>query len=155
MSYEIRTRRLDPQPVLSIRGPVDPDGIEEAVGEFLGEVWKKLEADGREPAGPPFTRYHQIGESELVLEAGFPVSEEAAGEGRIESGELPGGEAISTDHIGPYEELPAAGEALEAWARERGRSAAGPRWEVYWTDPGEVEDPEQWRTEVFMPLQPR
>jgi hypothetical protein len=39
-----------------------------------------------------------------------------------------------TMHIGPYEQLPAAGVALDTWVRQHGRTAAGPNWEVYWTE---------------------
>jgi effector-binding domain-containing protein len=154
MSYEVTERRLDAKPVLSIRGRVPVEDIQSAIGEFLREVWRTIEAAGEHPAGPPFTRYHEIGEAEVLLEAGMPVPTALDGEGRVEAGELPGGEAISTDHYGPYEDLPSAGDALAAWAEEHGRRPAGPNWEVYRTDPGDEEDPADWHTEVFMPLEP-
>ncbi len=76
------------------------------------------------------------------------------GDGRVEPGELPGGEVAATDHWGAYEDLPAAGAALGAWAARHRRRAAGPWWEVYWTDPTEVDDPDEVHTEVLMPLRP-
>ena len=33
-----------------------------------------------------------------------------------------------------------------------GHAVAGPPWEVYVTDPGEVPDPAAWRTEVVHPI---
>lgn len=154
MAYDIEVRQLEEQPVLSIRQSVPMDGIQDAIGEFLQAVWSRVKAAGQIPAGPPFTRYHAVEDAGVVLEAGLPVSGDLEGEGRIEARVLPGGEAAATDHYGPYEGLPDAGEALEAWARQHDRTPAGPRWEVYWTDPGEVEDPQEWRTEVIMPLEP-
>ena len=47
-----------------------------------------------------------------------------------------------------------ASEALDRWCAEHGRRAAGPNWEVYWTDPGREPDPAKWRTEVLKPLEP-
>jgi effector-binding domain-containing protein len=48
--------------------------------------------------------------------------------------------------------IPAAlAEALMAWLAGQGRTAAGPMWEVYWTDPDSA-PPEEWRTEVIVPL---
>mgnify|MGYP006291691581 CR=1 FL=1 len=155
MTYEISERQVDETPVLSIRERVPTEGIQRSIGTFLREVWQVIEAAGHHPAGPPFTRYHEIGDGEVLLEAGLPVPAELEGEGRVETEKLPGGEAIATDHYGPYEELPAAAEALAAWAEEHGRTRAGPNWEIYRTDPGDEEDPADWHTEVFMPLEPR
>lgn len=152
MAYQVTVWELDDQPVLGIREWVPVEGISSAIGEFLPEVWKHIESEGKTPAGPPFTRYHAIEESRVLLEAGLPVPEEMQGRGRIEAGVLPGGEAVATDHFGPYEDLPAAGEALDTWIEQHDREAAGPCWEVYWTDPGSEPDPQKWRTEVLRPL---
>jgi effector-binding domain-containing protein len=76
------------------------------------------------------------------------------GKGRIKSGTLPGGEVVSTVHVGAYDHLPDAGAALAAWAEAHGRAATGPNWELYVTDPGVEPDPTQWKTEVIKPLAP-
>jgi effector-binding domain-containing protein len=152
MNYECTRKQVEPQPVMSIRGNTRFQAISATIGEYLGEVWQYVEANGGQFVGPPFTRYHQITDSEIDLEAGLPVASALAGQGRVQAGKLPGGEVVSTMHIGPYEELPAAGAALTTWAATHGREAAGPNWEIYWTDPGEVKDPAAWKTEVIMPL---
>jgi AraC family transcriptional regulator len=154
MEYECQLRRLDPQPVMSIRGMTTRAELSATVGEFCHAVWRYVEQAGGEFAGPPFTRFHAAEGDALDVEAGLPVKAPLPAHGRIVPGELPGGEAAVTVHVGPYEELPRAGEALEAWARGQGREAAGPNWEVYRTDPGQVPDPRQWRTEVIKPLLP-
>ena len=55
-------------------------------------------------------------------------------------------------HLGSYESLPEAYEAIEFAAMERGASLATdePMWEVYLTNPGVA--PDQMRTEIFWPL---
>lgn len=78
-----------------------------------------------------------------------------AGAGAIEVGELPGGEVMSTFHLGPYSGLPQAAAALHAWAAKHDREAAGPEWYSYWTDPGAEPDTAKWKTEVILPLKPR
>ncbi len=115
-----------------------------------------LEKQGVKPTGPPFTRYHSTSDIQnLELEAGFTVSAPLAGEGRVVPGLLPGGDVIATDHFGRYEDLPNAGAALDAWLGAHRRTAAGPNWEYYWTDPGAEPDPAKWRTEVLKPLSPQ
>jgi effector-binding domain-containing protein len=68
--------------------------------------------------------------------------------------ELPAGEVACTTHIGPYEGLPQAYEAIEAWMKQHGREAAGSTiWEEYLTGP--ETPPEQTRTDIYGPLKPR
>ena len=60
-----------------------------------------------------------------------------------------------TIHAGPYEGLGEAHKALERWIDEQGLAAAGPAWELYLTDPGEVPDPADWQTKVVCPVTER
>jgi effector-binding domain-containing protein len=62
---------------------------------------------------------------------------------------LPGGPAIGTEHIGPYDTLGLAYAALSAWLSEHGATAASPPWEVYFSEP--TGDPATWRTGVLQP----
>jgi effector-binding domain-containing protein len=55
-------------------------------------------------------------------------------------------------HTGPYEDLPAAREALKAWLREKGKSASYPIWEEYLTNPHEEPDPSCWETRLCQPI---
>ena len=148
--FELLT--VEPQPCLAIRAVVPNDQLAFDMGEWLPAVWKYATEHGIELAGPPFSRYHAIGEHETDLESGLPVTGPQQGEGRIKAVELPGGEVASTWHVGPYDRLPETHRALVDWVAEQGRTQAGPHWEVYWTDPGAEPDPARWRTQVLMPL---
>jgi effector-binding domain-containing protein len=71
---------------------------------------------------------------------------------------LPPGRYATLTHIGPYEGLIDANEALQQWASEKGLKWAmseteegdrfESRFEVFLHDPGTDPDPEKWRTEV-------
>jgi effector-binding domain-containing protein len=100
----------------------------------------------------PYSRYHGFEPQKVDMECGAPLGAPAAGEGRIVAGELPGGQVATTWHIGPYDGLSAAYDALMGWAGEQARVPAGGPWEIYHTGPDEVPDPAQWRTELFLPL---
>ena len=103
-----------PQPVLSIRATVRIDELAERHGESLRELWRSMQTRGVMVAGPPFVRYHTFGPTETDVEVGIPVADAVSGEGRLAAGELPGGAAISTWHIGSPDRLGEAYGRLEA-----------------------------------------
>jgi len=152
MSYEVTVKKLDPQPVVSIRTTCHAAEIGATLSEILPEVFSYLRKQGLYPSGPPFTRYHGFSETQVDIEGGMPVAAAVSGEGRIEGGELPGGEAATTVHMGPYEKLPEAHDALHLWMREEKKEPAGPQWEYYWTDPGKEPDASKRKTELVWPI---
>lgn len=119
---------------------------------MLPEVASYLEGAGASPAGAPFARFFDYAEDEADFEAGFPLSEPVSGEGRIAAGELPGGLAAVTTHIGPYEGLQDTHAAMGEWVLANGHDPSGPVWEIYLTGPVDEEDSSEWRTEVVWPL---
>lgn len=152
MAYAVEVKELRPQAVATIRATTTQAEIGATLEQLLPEVWGYLERAGVQPGGPPFTRYHDYNPDRLEVEAGLPVPAPVAGEGRITAGELPGGRAAAVWHVGPYDRLSEAYEAVEAWTKDRGEEVAGPPWEVYWTDPGEVPNQADWKTEVLWPI---
>ncbi len=153
MAYEIELKETDPQPVVSIRTRCKVAEIGPILGEILPEVFHYLNKLGVSPSGPPFTRYHSYDGTDCEIEIGFPVREPQPEEGRVTAGELPGGHLACTIHVGPYEDLPHAHDAIDAWIRENGRKSRGPQWESYRTDPGEEPDPNKRETELLWPVE--
>jgi effector-binding domain-containing protein len=153
-TYEIRevTRREQPTAV------TDTTLSAEQIGPWLATSYRAvagvLGAQGTHPDGPPFARYHPIGQGRFAVEAGFPVSAAIDDTGDVHPSVLPGGPAASTVHVGPYRELESAYAALESWVRERGAEPAGDAWEVYLSDPAARLDPATWRTEIVQPYRP-
>ena len=62
------------------------------------------------------------------------------------STETPAGEVATTLHVGPYDQLAAAHDAIRAWRAANDRSFAGHSWEIYgdWSD-----DPTRLETRVL------
>jgi effector-binding domain-containing protein len=148
-----------PLAVLSIRDNVAVAQLAEAQGERLRELWQSLQSRGLGAIGPPFVRYHTFGETETDVEVGVSVHDGVAGDGRIAAGELPGGAALTTWHLGGHDRLGEAYGRLAAWLKEHDREAAGAAWEVYqWIDPNQEPDPStwpaptEWRTELVQPV---
>ena len=103
------------------------------------------------PAGPPFARYHPLGEGRFEVEAGFPVAGPVEAAGEVVPSELPGGPVAVTVHTGSYDQMEPAYQALASWVADHGGQLAGDAWEVYYSDPAEQPDPAHWRTGVVQP----
>ena len=111
---DVEVQQLEPQPVVSIRATFPIVELAQHQDDRLRALSDYLRQQGVQPAGPPFVRYHTFGETETDLEFGIPMVEPIAGEGRIAAGELPGGTAVTTWHIGPHDTLADAYARLEA-----------------------------------------
>ncbi len=149
MTSDIEVRQLEPQHTAVVRAKCRWDQIAETLGGIFGEVWSQISAAGAAPTGGAFGRYTPEG-ADVIIEAGFTVAAPMTPGGRVVQGELPGGEAAVCLHVGPYEEVAAVYEAVQAWMREHQRQPRGAPWEVYLTPP-EEQPP---RTEVVFPLLP-
>jgi effector-binding domain-containing protein len=104
------------------------------------------------PAGPPFARYFSMSAEGLDVAAGFPVAEPFLGAGVVHPGELPAGPAAVATHVGSYQGLEAAWNALREQAGAMGRPLGDDPWEVYFIGPGSGVDEAEWRTELVWPL---
>ena len=109
-------------------------------------------------AGPPFVRYRTFGDQETDVEIGIPVSAPPTGDGRITSGELPGGPAITTWHLGSHATLADAYARLQSSLTDQNRERRS-GWEIYsWIDAAAEPDPqswpapEAWRTQLVQPV---
>lgn len=144
MDYEITIEQREAQPVAVIVGRVD----RQRVAEFLRGAYEELFAAlAGPPIGPPFARYRMLTDG-FEVTAGVPLAGEQPTVGRVTAGLLPGGPVAVTRHVGAYDDLPAAYDALMAWIRDHGRSVAADPWEAYLDGP-EVPQP---RTEVCFPV---
>ena len=152
MTYQVDVRKVPPQDVMSIRVQCHVAELGAILSEILPEVWRYIRRNGVTPSGPPFTRYHGFENDRVDIEGGMPVPNPLPAEGRVVPGRLPGGEVATTIHLGPYDKLPDAHDALNAWLNEHQRDSAGAQWEVYWTDPGLEPDPHKWKTELMWPI---
>lgn len=118
-------------------------------------IAKALASQHIDISGPPFARYRQLAADRFQVEAGFPVNQPVGRVGEVVPSTLPGGELAVTVHVGPYDQLTSAYQAVADWMDKTGHQVSGPPWEVYYSDPEEQPDPDTWRTEVIQPLASR
>jgi AraC family transcriptional regulator len=154
MSIDIVVKDQPEVHALILRRRTGRDDIAATLAEILPAVFGYAQRHGLAMAGPPFTRYPEMGMGSLVMEGGVPLlapPPEPPGEG-IEALTIPAGPAAVTVHRGPYDTLPATYRLLEAWLDREGHTRGGPPREVYVTDPGEHPDPATWETQIIQPL---
>jgi effector-binding domain-containing protein len=154
ITYEITDQLLTNQHTVVVRGEIEPRYMPAWLAAAYRDVGQFLHRAQVHPTGPPFARFTFMRDV-VAVEAGFPVPHELGGEDPVEPSRLPGGPAAVTTHIGRYEDLTLAYEAVHRWLGERGFSPAGPHWEVYFTDPNVEPDPSRWRTDVVVPYRTR
>jgi hypothetical protein len=65
-----------------------------------------------------------VGDLEADVEEGVPVAAALPGQGRIASGQLPGGPVVTTVYIGVPEGVGAAYARIAAWLQEHGEEPA-------------------------------
>ena len=135
MTYDVTFVELSEQHTAVVRGHVSHLGIADFLGGAFASVGAALGAAGTAPAGPPFAKYAVAPDGGWVIEAGFPVLDAVEGDGDVVPGLLPGGTVAQTVHTGPYQELRAAYEAIEAFVAASGMTVGEDSWESYLDDP--------------------
>jgi effector-binding domain-containing protein len=129
---------------LVIPGREMPKYMDPAIVEIL----QLLGEQGISPAGPLFSYHHRRPSDTFDFDIGFPVAQPIREGGRVVNGSLPGGQVVRSVYQGPYDGLSQAWTELQEWVRKEGLSESGRFYESYITNPDEVNDPAQYRTEL-------
>jgi hypothetical protein len=142
MTYAIDNRKVEPQLIACVHRRAKLGDLTTVVPQACGDSWnlvKKLGIKG----GRNVAVYL---DGEINMEIGQEVVAPFQSTGDLFCSSMPGGEVITTAHLGPYGRLGDAHRALVQWASDHKRPLAWPNWEIYghWTD-----DPTQLRTDVF------
>ena len=153
MPYEVTLQQVAPRSLAAAQAKITAQTLVPAIRPLFDQVYKYLNDAGVQPRGLNVIIYwNEAGrnlfgsEEGLVMEAGVEVEAALPQEGAVRAAATPGGRVAGTLHVGPYDQMGKAHDAVRAWCEEQGHSLAGPNWEVYghWND-----DPQQLQTEVF------
>lgn len=143
---------LPAQPALVVRSQIGRHELAKTIGEGLGKTFPYAQKAGIAIAGRPFARYLSSGPGLITVEVGMPVAVAAAGAGDVEAVTLPAGPAALAVHAGPYDQLSETYVAIERWFEANGCRRNGAPWESYITDPADLPNPADWRTEMYWPM---
>lgn len=94
--------------------------------------------------------YRHAPEGQFDLEIGAEVESPFAGDGQVVGSILPAGEVATTTHLGPYNQLAAAHQAVQDWCAVNNRPLLQPSWEIYahWRDEWN-KDSSKIRTDIY------
>lgn len=153
MDYEV-TIEHEAGRFLAVRSfEAAPEEMGGKQSQAFGRVAAHLGAIGVPVAGTAISCY-AMGDRTFHVWSGFVVGGPVpAGDG-VESLQLPEVDVASTTHVGPYEQLGRAYEALRAGAAAQGRQVdeSAMMWEEYLTGPDTP--PDEITTVVHWPLEP-
>jgi effector-binding domain-containing protein len=152
MAYEVTIAEMTPEPVAGVRGTYRIADLAEVMGREFGRIMVAIAAQGARPAGSALTIYHGWTEDEVDAEIAFTIEGDFVPQEDVKPGTLPGGRVATTVHVGPYDQLGEAYEAIQRHAEANGLALAELMWERYLTDPAVEPDLNKHVTEVFWPL---
>jgi effector-binding domain-containing protein len=154
MTYEFAIHHTPETAIISIRERVEEGEFPAFLGLAFPELFGHVGRHGVIATGHPFVIYHAFGPDRIDAEVCVPVAGPAPVGDRIKAHVLPAATIVRTLHVGPYEELGAAYQALSEWVGDHGYATAGPIRERYLNGPAEMISPADYRTEIDLPVVP-
>lgn len=155
MSYAIHVKQVAPQTVVTERKHTTLAEL----GKTMRATLAAIAGSVHPPAaarGVPFAIYYNepFRPDDVDVEMGVPLASDATVDESdlVHRRALPGGAVAYAVHDGPYESIGAAYRELYAWIRSHGHEPVGPPREVYLVGPGQGTRPEQYRTEIDVPI---
>jgi len=137
MTYDIEVKDIPAQTALGVRATCEHDQIGSTLGPLYMRVGAAVTEQNLDMAGAPFCVYEEWREIDCDLLGGCPVTGEPKVMGDVVPYTLGGCPAATTLHVGPYDQLGLAHEAIKVWMKENAKSGSL-AWEVYIDDPESV-----------------
>ena len=139
MNYQVVTKTISAQPLAAVRRRAFSRDVGRIWKPALDLVWEFLRRnEGLRADGHNCFLYHHPADSSapMEIEFGVQVIRPFEGEGEVICTATPAGEVAMTTHVGSYDKLAAAYNAIHSWRPTSGRAFAGCSWEIYgdWTD---------------------
>jgi len=146
MSLSVQLINAAAIPLAVVRRRAHPSELATVVPQSCGLVWEFVRAHNVK-AGRHVALYLN---GNIDLEVGVEVEDEFHEQGEIVRSNTPEGLVASAVHLGPYQRLGTAHDAIRAWCASHGHRLTGLNWEIYghW-QPEWNTDPSAIRTDVF------
>ena len=147
MGYDVRLEQRNSGPVAVVRRRAKQHELARVVPGACGLVWNVMRAQNVTDAGKHVAIYW---DDQINLEVGVELTTPFAGHGEVVGSATPAGTVATTTHLGPYQALHGAHQAILDWCAAQGYCLAGPNWEIYghWIDEWN-RDPTKIRTDVY------
>jgi effector-binding domain-containing protein len=145
MEYEITVRDLPDQEVVFIRDRIRRDALSAFIGTSYDELVDRLATHGSAPHGETLVIYHESGPAGVDVEVCVPIAPDAGVGAGLARRVVPAATVAQTLHVGSYDGLPDAYDAVASWVSRNEFSEVGPSRERYVVGPGEeVPEADYW-----------
>jgi effector-binding domain-containing protein len=133
MNYTIVVETAPADLIAAVRVKVPIAGIAQAWKPALDQVWLFLKAHGGLQPGHNLFLYHHPERrgDPMEIDFGVQVAQSFEPQGAVRCVETPAGEVVRTVHVGPYDRLRDAHDAIHAWCAANHRRIAQASWETY------------------------
>lgn len=123
--------------------------------KHYGHIANYLDQDMQNVQGPPLAIFHEWNEEEGTTEVEFAlnVQSEKPGNDTISNGMTYSGPTVMMRFQGPYEKTGEGHDAIMDYINNNNMTIAGAPYEVYVSDPAEVENENDLITEIYVPVQ--
>jgi effector-binding domain-containing protein len=131
------------------------------IGLKLGNIYgtklpEYIKKNNLKTTGSPMAWYKKQ-KAPFFFEAGIPVNKAGSKPVKgVQVRQMTGGKALIVHFFGPFELLPQGYDAVKEWMKENKKTAAGPSYEIYITDPidknGKAVDPYKIQTDIVFPI---
>ena len=146
MPPEISILDVGPRPIAVVRTTTHLSNWPSQFRHSLDKVYNAIRAGHVRQNGHNVMVYHPREDGRVDIECGVETQQRFEPVGEVMYSETPSGTAVTTAHIGSYQQLRAGHQAVTEWSRENGYQLTGTCWEIYgdWND-----DPAKLRTDIF------
>ncbi|MHC1782695.1 MAG: MerR family transcriptional regulator [Anaerolineaceae bacterium] len=154
--YDVVIKKVSPITVVSAREIIPQYG---EIGRLIGEVFGFLGRSGIQPAGAPFTIWHDHDfkdtevDAELAVPVNLPAANAINGNEKVKVSQLPAAEMACVIHQGSYDDFGQAYTALGEWIEANGYRICGSNREIYLSGPESSSDPTNYVTEIQFPVE--
>ena len=148
MEYKVEVVDRPAKTTLGVRKHSPAQELPQVIPQTCGTIMQYIGQSGHHAIEDAFVAYYNMDMRNLDVEIGFTMNQELPAKDNIRRGSIPAGKAASVLHVGPYNGLGAAHDALHRWMAEKGYESATGYYELYLNDPQKT-PPEALRTEVF------
>lgn len=152
MAYEILTANLPASDAVAIRTTLPLQALRDFFNEAFLELSERIREAGAFSVGPPFVRYYAVTPESVDVEAVMSCDREVPVTGRVKRLHLNASQAAIVRHVGRYDKMKPAYDAITEWMSNNGKHAIEAPREVYVTTGAEIPDPSEWVTLVEQPI---
>jgi effector-binding domain-containing protein len=133
MKYEVVVEPAHAELIAAVRATVPRGGISRAWKPALDQVWAFLKTNRELRPGHNFFLYHhpQRRNEPMNIDFGVQVARRFEPQDNVRCVQTPSGEVARTVHVGPYDRLSDAHNALSDWCATHNRTIGPTSWEVY------------------------